>query len=140
VKYLGLAQIECRFNGPEPIPANHLSAEVRRNLFLVVKEALHNVVKHSGAAEATMTVHIGEGTVEITIKDNGKGFLIGKDAGSGNGLGNMKNRMNDIGGSFSIESSPGHGTQIHIAAKVYTLGGDQSGRPAVFSDQPDRPS
>ncbi len=63
VKYLSLARIGCKFVAPDTVPATPLAAEVRRNLFLVVKETLHNVVKHSKATEVTMTVECEENRV-----------------------------------------------------------------------------
>jgi signal transduction histidine kinase len=121
VKYLSLAQIRCNFVSSDDIPSHHLTAEVRRNLFLVMKEALHNVVKHAAATEVNMTVYIADGSLEIVIKDNGRGFPIDRDNRLGNGLVNMRNRISDIGGVFRIESREGQGTQVAVATKVGTL-------------------
>jgi signal transduction histidine kinase len=121
VKYLSLAKIDCKFDAPDVIPPHHLTAEVRRNLFLVVKEALHNVVKHSRASEVSIAVRVLDAAIKVLIKDNGNGFLADEDNQSGNGVVNMKRRMNDIGGVFRIESAPGCGTQVAIATKIMSL-------------------
>jgi signal transduction histidine kinase/streptogramin lyase len=118
VKYLNLAQIRCKFAAPENIPPHHLTAEVRRNLFLVVKEALHNVVKHSHAREVSVTVKLVDRSVEIQIEDDGKGFNVEVSAESGNGLGNMNKRMADIGGVLTMTSRPDHGTRIAMRVPV----------------------
>jgi signal transduction histidine kinase/ligand-binding sensor domain-containing protein len=114
VKYLSLANIQCTFSAPEAIPSHHLPAEVRRNLFLVVKEALHNVIKHSCASEVSFSVKLVGNTFEMLIEDNGKGFDVGGSSHSGNGLRNMSKRLEDVGGTFAITSEPGQGTRIGI--------------------------
>lgn len=114
VKYLGLVGIQCTFTAPDDIPAHHLTAEVRRNLFLVVKEALHNVVKHARASEVIITVLIDGDRKEFIIKDNGEGFCVDKDSHLGNGLVNMRNRMTSIGGVVTVESRQGQGTEVVV--------------------------
>ena len=74
VKYLGLANINCQFIAPEIIPSYPLSAELRRNIFLVVKEVLHNIVKHSCASEVSFIIELFNHQLNIKIEDNGKGF------------------------------------------------------------------
>ena len=120
IKYLNLSNIECIFSVPEIIPAQHLSTELRRNIFLVVKEALHNIAKHAGASEVLFTIELASEQLVIQIKDNGTGFLIDELSGSGNGLVNMRKRIEDIGGRIKIESSPGEGTQIGFSIKLTT--------------------
>lgn len=120
VKYLSLARIGCKFIAPDAVPSTALAAEVRRNLFLVVKETLHNVVKHSKATEVTITVRCGENKMEILIADNGSGFVIDERQGTGNGLTNMVKRMADVGGTCTIQSRPDHGTIIALAIPMQT--------------------
>ena len=118
VKYLSLANMSCQFMVPEIIPANPLSAELTRNLFLVVKETLHNTVKHSCASEVTFTIDFLNQQLSIKIKDNGKGFSLDKSTGLGNGLLNMRRRVEDIGGVIRIESTYGKGTQISFTVQI----------------------
>ena len=112
--YIRKAGIKYSFKIPDNIPAYHLSAEVRRNVFLVVKEALHNIVKHSCATEVQVRVDFLQNQMIISVKDNGEGFSINQKPGSGNGLINMQKRIENIGGTFKIESEPGQGTGITI--------------------------
>ena len=114
VKYLSLARIPCKFVVPDAVPSSPLTAEVRRNLFLVVKEALHNVVKHSRATEVSITVKCEEAGVEILIADNGRGFTVDERLATGNGLSNMNKRIADIGGTCTIASQLGRGTKLVI--------------------------
>ena len=112
--YLRVAGIRCRLDLPQQIPARELSTDLRHNLFLAVKEALHNIVKHSAATEvwlrASFTVH----TLDIVIEDNGRGFANVPDDALADGLRNMEQRMTDIGGRCSIESQPGRGTKVIV--------------------------
>jgi two-component system sensor histidine kinase DesK len=95
-----------------------LSAEARRNIFLVAKEAMHNVVKHSKATEAVLRFTLVEQKMEIVLHDNGIGFSL-KDATSlGNGLHSMKERMEDVGGRFVIESEPRCGTTVSLSVPL----------------------
>ncbi|HUI64660.1 MAG TPA: triple tyrosine motif-containing protein, partial [Bacteroidota bacterium] len=118
VKYLNPAGIACQFSAPDVIPAYHLSAETRRNIFLIAKEALHNVVKHAGASRVEITVTLERGTMEIMLGDNGRGFVPAENASSGNGLPSMQTRAESIGGLFTIGSEPGRGTRLGISVTL----------------------
>jgi signal transduction histidine kinase len=113
-EFLEPTTINCFFDLPEILPARALSVEARRNVYLVVREVLHNVVKHSGATKVLITMKLNEHGFRIMIKDDGKGFDPGNLEFPGNGLINMKKRMNDIGGEFAIRSEIDIGTEIEI--------------------------
>jgi signal transduction histidine kinase len=113
-EYLEPASLECVFELPEEMPDRALSVEVRRNVYLVVREALHNVVKHSGAKKVQISLMMNENGFRIRIKDDGRGFDPVKLEFPGNGLVNMKKRMNDIGGEIMIRSIVGEGTEIEL--------------------------
>ncbi len=113
-EYFDDTRIKLKITIPEIIPDDALSGEARRNIFLVVKEALHNISKHSRAE--TVTIHIGlrEKIMVVNIMDDGLGFSTNY---TGNGLPNMKQRMTEIGGEFAIYSPVeiGKGTQVSIS-------------------------
>ena len=113
--YLESAGIDGKFLFPDEIPPRPMSSELRRNLFLVIKEALHNVVKHSGAATVNLLLLFDHNTLTIEINDNGQGFLPGEKTGTGNGLINMHKRMEDIDGQFEIRSETGKGSEIKLS-------------------------
>ena len=98
--------IACHFNMPDPIPAIDLHGEKRRNIFLCVKEALNNSLKHSNAANIFIDVTVNKKLI-ISIADDGIGINLEKTRKFSNGLGNMKKRMEAIGGSFIIENKTG---------------------------------
>ncbi len=109
--------LRCTITLPENIPAVFVSGEVRRDIFLTIKESLHNIIKHAGASAIEIKFHINEG-LSLTIHDNGKGFDINnhKKESGGNGLKNMRKRMESIGGSFKIDSN--NGVLIEIRAPL----------------------
>lgn len=85
----------------------------RRNVFLAVKESLHNVLKHAQASRVELNFNVHDEHLHISISDNGRGFELTRMT-PGNGLSNIRKRMADCGGSVSIESQPGAGTHVHL--------------------------
>ena len=110
--YLRLAEIRCRLDFPDILPARELSTEVRHNLFLAVKEALTNVVRHAAATEVWFRVRVTDAALELAVEDNGRGFSPVPGRRTGNGVPNLCQRLSDIGGEARIESRPGTGTQV----------------------------
>ena len=92
-----------------------LPMEVRRNIYLIAKEAVNNLVKYSGCQHASIRFHMEHSILSMTITDDGAGFDPGM-ATSRNGIRNMKARAGTIGGKLNICSSPGKGTSIHLVA------------------------
>lgn len=90
-----------------------LSLESKESLFRIAQEALANVARHSSAKHADLLLEIDAEKAILTIKDNGCGFDP-KIQSTGVGLRSMRERTEEMGGSFSVESSPDHGTQIII--------------------------
>jgi len=103
--YFENSRIRFKMAAPAHMPGMPLSTEYRRNIFYAVKEALHNIVKHSQATEAEVTVSLKNQVLTIIISDNGIGMPKGELNRFGNGIIHMRNRMESIGGKFSIESS-----------------------------------
>ena len=100
--YLEATSIHWHLNFPETVPSLHLTTEFRRNLFLVVKEALHNTIKHSAASEVEAGLTVGNSQLELWIADNGRGFSAEAASPSGDGLLNMRERVTTLGGHFSL--------------------------------------
>jgi len=117
-EYLEPTAISCVFDLPGELPNQALSVEVRRNVYLVVREALHNVVKHAGATKVQISLVMNQNGFRILIKDDGKGFDPGRLEFPGNGLVNMKKRMNDIGGEIVIKSEVDLGTEIELIVSL----------------------
>jgi len=112
VDFLQTAGVRCRVDLPRNPPDHDVSAEARHNLFLLVKEALNNVVRHATATEVCLRITANNKSVELTIEDNGQGFEHVPDDALADGLRNMRQRIEEIGGQFHLESRPGAGTRI----------------------------
>jgi signal transduction histidine kinase len=94
---------------------------VRHNLYLAVREALNNVLKHSQATEAWLRVHFQQPTqLSIVIEDNGRGFSVSTDAPQGDGLANMRQRMEKIGGRFEQQTPQGAGVVCQLILSIET--------------------
>lgn len=109
-EFLALAGIRCRLDVPLELPSRQLSAKVRHNVFLAFKESLNNVVKHAGAREVKVRFIPGPEGFEVWVEDDGCG--IPSSPGRGHGLGNMQDRMADIGGTCELSQAPGGGSRI----------------------------
>jgi signal transduction histidine kinase len=95
---------------PDRIPK-----DVTLCLFRITQEALHNVVKHSGAAEATVELSGHTDEISLSIRDSGRGFDVNSVEGvSGLGLNSLRERVRLVRGQLSIESRPSQGTRIHV--------------------------
>ena len=114
---LGAKNIDFEFEADEDVAKMKLPMEVRKNLYLIFKEATNNLVKYSGASRVFFTVKKEVNNLTMLIRDNGKGFDTG-NVKEGNGLINMKKRAGEIGALFSIDSLPGNGTTIQLKIAV----------------------
>jgi signal transduction histidine kinase len=109
------AGVRCWHEVQTGLPEIRLTVEFRHNLFLAVKEAINNSLKHSGATEIWLRAQVSEHELRIVVQDNGCGFRA-PDETTGNGLENLRVRMRQIGGRVDIESVPGKGTQVAFTA------------------------
>lgn len=109
--------IRCRFQIQEDLPQLPLPPDIRHNLFLMVKEALTNAIKHAHATEMLFGAKLDGHQLEILIQDNGTGFdpATMEADGDRNGLKNMRLRAASLGGRFAVETKPGAGTIIRLS-------------------------
>jgi signal transduction histidine kinase len=113
--------MEYKFSPPNTIPNISLGPDFRRNTFLIVKEAINNVVKHSGASSVSITVSLSDDKFEFALCDNGIGFRepAPEDVDNvGFGLRNMRARAEAIGATLEIESCPQRGTTVRFSAPL----------------------
>jgi signal transduction histidine kinase/ligand-binding sensor domain-containing protein len=116
--------VRCRLDLPADLPSRPLPPEMRHSIFLVVKEALTNSLKHSGAREVRVQAKVEGDALELIVQDDGKGFDT-QGQSRGHGLGNMRRRAQAMGGNVAIESHPGQGTTVRLLlhiAPVHTNG------------------
>src|SRR6185295_16547494 len=105
------------FKADESLNRLSLPMLVRKNVFLLFKEATNNLVKYSNSSRVSFYITLENKNVKLIIRDNGVGFDI-ENAKMGNGIKNMKRRAAEIGAQFLIESSEGKGTNIELSFKA----------------------
>jgi signal transduction histidine kinase len=114
VEFLQTAGIRCRVDLLTNPPQRLVPSEVRHNLFLAIKEALNNIVRHANASEVRLRAAVTSDSFSIIVEDDGRGFGDATDNALADGLRNMRQRMSEIRGEFHIESRPGAGTCVHL--------------------------
>jgi len=119
---LEYSSIECQVDFPRNSPPLRIPSEFRRNLYLILKEALNNVVKHAEATLVRVELKLAESQLELTITDNGNGRCgeshATQNVGSRNGLKNMRHRVHELNGSIDIMAQPGKGTRIRLLVPI----------------------
>lgn len=118
-EFLRPSRVRLYLDFPDDLPTASMTAEARHNLFLAYKEALNNVVCHSDASEVTIRFVESGGQASFIIQDNGKGFKAGSETRKfGNGLLNMRQRMENIGGRYEMISQVGQGTIVKLVLPI----------------------
>ncbi len=100
----------------EPKPGNP-SLQLRRNILPMFKEILHNILKHARARQVSIWVNVSLDQFVLTIADDGCGFLQSRET-RGNGLRNLRRRMNDVGGELNLWSQIGSGTKVSLIMPI----------------------
>ena len=117
--FLRTAGIRLRMDADPDLPEAVFDLPIRRNLFLAVKEALNNAVRHSGALEVQLGIHLRGDDLIVTVTDNGRGFdPVAAGANERNGLSNMVQRTKEMGGTCRVASEPGAGCRIEFIAPL----------------------
>ena len=106
IEYLANHNILCEANTPMGLPGTFIAGEIRRNIFLSVKECLHNIVKHAGASRVNFSVELSR-MIQITIHDNGKGIDWNNQRAFSNGIQNIRQRMKEINGEVKFYNEQG---------------------------------
>ena len=128
-EFLVPINLRCRLDLPLQLPHCPITAEVRHNVFLAFKETLNNVAKHAAATEVTVSLATHADGFTVKVRDNGRGFdLPAAESNAerdrlarGNGLRNMRQRLEKLGGRCEIETSPGNGTLITLVVQVRAI-------------------
>ncbi|MBK6827993.1 MAG: ATP-binding protein [Chitinophagaceae bacterium] len=118
LKFVEPFSLETGFDYPDQFAAIQLSEEKRRNVFLTVKESLHNIARHAHCTRVDISITEEPGAFTLLIRDNGRGFDTGNTRMFGNGLKNMENRISQAGGNYQISSAPEKGTLTIIRMPV----------------------
>jgi signal transduction histidine kinase len=114
-EFLAPTKIQCLFEvGPE-MSAAAFDLPLRRSLLMAIKETLNNAVKHSAATELHLQIHWLDERLVVVVWDNGKGFDTTVAKSGRNGLTNMAQRMNELGGHCLITSQPDKGCRVEFS-------------------------
>jgi ligand-binding sensor domain-containing protein/signal transduction histidine kinase len=95
-----------------------LAPEPRQQIFLVLKEALHNVARHAAASSATLRLELVDRQLRAEVSDDGRGLSAQDREGDGQGLANMRARAARIGGHLDVDSVPGAGTRVVLSVPL----------------------
>jgi two-component sensor histidine kinase len=109
--------IEAEISFPEAELKYTMPMDQRRDFYLLFKEVINNMAKHSGANKAQVSIEINNKSLLLTVNDNGKGFDPAKSK-TGNGLGSIKQRADKWNALLDINSEPGKGTTISLQMKI----------------------
>ncbi len=121
--------LRCRLEFPEDIPALPLDGETRHQLALGVREALTNAVRHAAASEIVLGLRVEDGQLIVRVTDNGRGFRVAECMMNGQGLTNMKARLEKIGGRCEWHSAPGAGTTTELRVPLQPARSRNSNKP-----------
>ncbi len=116
VEYCEENNLACTVYLPDNINEMYVSGEIRRNVFLIIKESLHNVVKHAQATGVKINFKTGDQNLYTSIQDNGRGFSREQNT-DGNGLINIRKRINNLGGQLIIQNGVGVTIEFTIPLK-----------------------
>ena len=109
--------VDLDFRAPAEDNDVELGANIRREVFLIFKETVNNMIKHSGLTRAEIEFRIADGNLVLRVGDNGKGFDTGSES-DGHGLMSMRERTAALGGTMEIASEPGLGTTVTLIAPL----------------------
>lgn len=111
----------CRLDLPGDLPGDlpafslPLPPDMRHNIFLIVKEALTNALKHAGATEVQVQAKVSGHRLEIRVADDGRGFDLASPTEGRNGMGNMRRRAAAMNAKLDVQSAPGKGTAVTLS-------------------------
>lgn len=128
---LTAAGIRCRLNTAQELPNIELPTDVRHNVFRAAKEALNNSIKHAHATEVAITIESRGKNLLVMIQDNGCGFDAQGEFTRGNGLRNIRQRLEEIGGASTIQSAIGSGTCVCLTIRIQADRAGPNKKPAV---------
>jgi signal transduction histidine kinase len=117
-EFLRPAGVKFRFDTPADLPESVLGTEDRHQLFLAVREALTNVVKHAHAQKVRIRLECNAARFIVHVEDDGRGIPEGETAPGADGLHSMRSRMEAVGGGFVANKRDGGGTALRFTVPL----------------------
>ena len=130
-EYFSVAGLRYRLDVPAELPQTPIAPDLRHNVFLASKEAVTNIVKHAKATSVCLRLRLEPNRFVLELEDNGKGMagMDPKHAQTRNGLSNMRKRLEESGGTFSIGPGAEGGTLVRLTAPLGNGGFDAARKP-----------
>lgn len=113
-RFLESSPVRCRLDVDPELPDVVLELPVRRSLLLGVKEAINNAAKYAGATELFLRIHVRGQNLLVVVEDDGRGFVVESADPMRDGLANMREGMQEVGGRYRITTSPGSGCRVEF--------------------------
>ena len=120
-RLMELASVRCGLDVEQNLPNQPLAPRFRQEMFLAFKEALINVVQHANATKVWVRISIQGDEMVVIVTDDGCGIMPGKREAGADGLANMKERMEALGGMCEIQSEPNKGTTVRLQAATHRM-------------------
>jgi signal transduction histidine kinase len=130
-RFLRHAPVEFHLEVAKQMPDVELSSTLRHNFLLAVKEALNNAVRHARATTIRLRIGVENGQLCACVADDGRGMEEAA-VSAGDGLRNLRARLEAIGGTTTVRSAPGAGTEVTFRLPL------PSGKSKIASDSPAR--
>ena len=120
--FLRDTSVQCIVRNDCPAPSIAVAPEIQHHVLVVTKEAINNILKHARATKVVVEITLVESVFSVSIQDDGVGFHVNDQLHiERNGLTNMSTRIAEIGGEFSLSSTPGKGTQLLMKIPIASL-------------------
>src|SRR5262249_46565347 len=115
--------VKSEFGVPPELGLIRLGPDARRHLFLIFKEAITNIERHSRCSFVSIKMALDHGRLRAEVRDDGRGFSPSTETsptngGEGHGLGNMRARAAQLEGELTVHSSPGMGTTLELSVSL----------------------
>jgi hypothetical protein len=117
-EYFRPLEISCRLEAPPEWEPLQVRAQIRHQIMLAFKEALQNVVKHAAATEVTLTLRFEAPELVVLLEDNGCGIPENPGGMEKDGLANMRERLQSVGGSCRVSPRAAGGTRVEMRVKI----------------------
>ncbi len=128
-QFLQLTSVRCRLEVAENLPDYSLTSDQRTHLLLAFKEALTNVVRHAGATEVRVGIDVDNGSLIVTVADDGRGWDNGARSPGADGVDNLSRRLEELGGTCQIVTQAGEGTRVRMVFPLTNPTALGSGKP-----------
>jgi signal transduction histidine kinase len=125
-RFLDIASVTCGLDIAQDLPEHPLDPKFRQELFFAFKEALTNVVRHAGATQVWLRISVRDGQLIVEVSDNGHGFDPHNHQAGDDGIANMEERLQSVGGECRITSNAREGTTVCFRAPLPKHVYDQS--------------